>query len=175
MRKFIQLLIPLALAATVAAHAQAPAPMPGDGPDSPPPLRPVETSLTGVLAFVDDKPAIKADSGTILLVFPDFFRYAYFQGYKAGVSIKAKGFLVTLPAPPQDATVQSSQAVQSKFDAKELTIGAQTYIIVAGPPRHWPMDRRGPSRDKMGPPSFGPTSELAVPESSEEAFLGSDD
>jgi hypothetical protein len=179
-RKLIQVLIPLALAATVAVHAQAPAPMKGDVPCGPPHAPPVVTSLTGVLAFVDDKPAIKADSGTMLLIFPDFFRYAYFEGYKAGVAIKAKGILIAPPIPPQDTASQSIPAVPSKFIAKELTIGAKTYIIVDGPPRHGMKGRGGPpkdkmGRDKMGSPPGESTGELMAPAGPEEAYLDIDE
>ena len=167
MRKIALLLIPLALSATVALNAQAPA---GTSPEA----RPVETSLSGVLAFVDDKPAIKTDSGTLLLMFPDFFKYAYFEGYKAGVAIKAKGLLIAPPAPPQDAALQTASPPSPKFIAKELTISAKTYIIVDGPPRPSPKGHPRPSKDKIAPP-IGPIGDLAPPADSQEAYVDTDD
>jgi hypothetical protein len=90
------------------------------------------TSLSGTLVFVDDRPSIKTDSGTVFLEMPDFFKYAYLDGIKAGAAVKATGMLVTPGAP------QSGQAI---LVAKEVAIGAKTYIVVAGDPN----SNRGPT------------------------------
>jgi hypothetical protein len=102
------------------------------------------TSTSGTLVFVDDRPAIKADSGTVFLEMPDFFKYAYLDGIKAGATVKATGMLVSPGAPRAMASAGSDKAPQSGqavLVAKEVTIGAKTYIIVAGGPN----PNRGPA------------------------------
>jgi hypothetical protein len=126
MRKASIILVLIALAAAVAAQGQAPAPQKDGAPGAPPAAsQPIEETLSGVLAFADDNPAIKTDSGTVLLSMPQFYKYAYEEGFKAGMAVKAKGFLLS----PQSKADKSAQPV---LLAEEVTIGSKTYIIVGG-------------------------------------------
>lgn len=82
--------------------------------------KPALTSVSGTLAFVDERPAIKTDSGTVYLVMPDFYKYAYLDGIKAGAAIKATGMVIS---------------DESTMIAKEVSVGSKTYIIVGEGPR----------------------------------------
>lgn len=145
-----KLVFALALAACVAAlSAQTPGPgaQQDKRPNSPPPAAQAsKVTLSGVLAFVDERPAIKTDSATVLLEMPDFFKYAYFDGIKAGAAIKVTGALMAAPpalddkgqspsvGKPDAKTAAASAPLQlAAIDAQEVTIGASTYVIVAGP------------------------------------------
>lgn len=157
MKRIALALVVATLAAAVCAQAQGPifGPGPREG-------RAVETTVTGVLAFIDDRPAIKTDSGIVLLAMPEFYKYAYIDGIKAGQAVKASGALVappSAPAPkgPADKAVKADPKAQpeakvgdSILVAKEVTIGARTYVIVGrgpelGGPGQGLDGRRGPS------------------------------
>jgi hypothetical protein len=136
----------LATAAAVAS-AQAIAQAPANGGAQPPaqgtlPQPPAQAALSGSLVFVDDRPAIKTDSATVLLSMPRFFEYAYRDGFKAGAAIKAQGFL----AQPQS----DDKAALGTLLVQELTIGNKTYIIVGGP-----GDGKGAPRDGAAGPDQG--------------------
>jgi hypothetical protein len=153
MKRFSFGLVLMALA--VAISAQAPAKDQAPGPDqrkdgdkdyARPIARPqaVLVTLNGSLTFVDDRPAIKTGADTAFLVMPNFFKYAYFEGIKAGAAIKATGMLITPPAfddkPMADKAGQDAKAAAEApanapkalpvLIAKEVTIGEKTYIIV---------------------------------------------
>jgi hypothetical protein len=112
-------------------------------------------SVSGTLVFVDDRPAIKTDSGTVYLAMPEFYKYAYLDGIKAGAAVKATGILVSAPAEPPaaqapqptaqgaipssaspsaSASGKAPQSAETTIIAKEVTIGSKTYIIVGGGP-----------------------------------------
>jgi hypothetical protein len=127
------------------------------------------TSVNGALIFIDDRPAIKTDNGTVFLAMPDFFKYAYLDGIKAGAAIKATGMLVPQPAPKPAPAAQASTTASSGSDktiqpgqatlvATEVTIGAKTYIIVAGEPNSNRGHAGAPGSDR-GP---GPGDDRAL-------------
>jgi hypothetical protein len=164
MKKFTLAFVIAALAA--ALSAQAPASQKDGGPGMPPQAgKAVETTISGVLVFVDDKPAIKTDAGTVFLAMPDFYKYAYTDGIKAGVTVKATGMLIAQPAgPAPDGAVaapdakgakaassdaKGAKAGESVIIAKEVSIGAKTYIIVGG---QGPFGRQGDDRGPMAEP-----------------------
>jgi hypothetical protein len=125
-------------------QAQTPSPDQAKAPGAPQQMAPQATlvTLNGTLTFIDDRPAIKTDTDTVYLEMPNFFKYAYFDGIKAGVAVKATGMLVTPPAfnqKPQDpkdgkaaaAAPATAQKPLSVLIAKEVTIGNKTYIIAS--------------------------------------------
>jgi len=118
----------LALAAQAAPTQGAPLPQSREAPQ--------ETTLSGVLAFVGEEPAIKTDSGTVLLEMSKFYFYAYTDGLKAGMAVKVTGFMMK-PA--------GQKAGQQKFVVSEMTINGKTYKIARGPD-----DRGGPAGDGPG-------------------------
>jgi len=83
-----------------------------------------EVVLTGTLTFVDQRPALKSSQGTVALHMPDFFRYAYFEGFKADSEIQARGRL------------RHSRDWEGwdALDVEDIVIGGKTYIVVAGCP-----------------------------------------
>jgi hypothetical protein len=131
MRKIPLAIIMASLAVMAAPQGQSPATQKGQALGAPPAgTQAVETTVTGILAFVGDAPAVKTDGGTVLLSMPDFFKYAYAQGFKAGISVKATGFL----SQGQQRADTSAKAGQSMIIAKEVVIGNTTFIIVGGVP-----------------------------------------
>jgi hypothetical protein len=146
MKRIALVLVVAAFAAAV--NAQAPAPQ-KDGEKGTPPQdgKAVEATVSGVLAFVDDRPAIKADSGMILLAMPDFYKYAYIDGFKAGQTVKASGMLVVQPSSSEPAA-QGDKTGESVLIAREVTIGARTYVVVRGAPDQCPEGRCGPGGDR---------------------------
>lgn len=150
MRKSLFALALIALSA--ALFAQAPAAS-KDGPAGPAPqaAKAAQATLTGVLTFVDDRPAIKTDSGTIFLAMPDFYKYAYTDGIKAGSSVKATGLLI--------GQGDAKDGGQPTLVAKELSVGSKTYIVVGGAPSAGP-EGRGPGGPMPGP--GGPQGDQAA-------------
>jgi hypothetical protein len=143
----------IALAAALSAQAQARDQAPGsdqrkdgDKDYARQIARPqaVLVTLVGNLTFVDDRPAIKTGDDTVLLEMPNFFKYAYFEGLKAGAAVKASGMLITPRAfSDKPQTDKGGQDVKAATEApgnapkalpvliaKEVTIGEKTYIIV---------------------------------------------
>jgi len=109
-------------------------------------------SVSGSLAFVDDRPAIKTTDGkTLFLEMPRFYYYAYTEGFKAGTQVKARGILISAP----EGSLEPGQNI---LVAEEVVIGGKTYIIVAGP------QVRPNFRPPMGPPpsGSGPSGEDSV-------------
>jgi hypothetical protein len=148
-RKTILALVLAAAASSIFAEGQAPASQ-ADGsragaPNAAQAAKAEQVTLNGVLAFVDDKPAIKTESATVLLAMPDFFRYAYFDGFKAGVAVKARGLLVTPPERNADPSIPT-------LIAEEVTIGSKTYVFPRaaqnGPGPDLGASNPGPSNDK---------------------------
>lgn len=123
--------------------AQAPGtPAPGTQPKGDRPTARIEVTVTGTLVFVDDRPAIKAADGkTVFLEMPRFYYYAYTEGFKAGIPVKARGVLLSAPEG-------SGNPAQDVLAAGEVTIGGKTYVIVGGPQG---MGRGPDSRPPMGP------------------------
>jgi hypothetical protein len=149
MKKLVFALL-LAVCAT-ALFAQTPGPgsQQDKMPNMPPEAAPMnKVTVSGVLTFVDERPAIKTDTATVLLEMPDFFKYAYTDGIKAGAAIKVVGVLMTPPpAPlgknqaaaagqPDPKTAAANASVQlAVINAQEVAIGSMTYVIVAGDAR----------------------------------------
>jgi len=103
---------------------------------------PKEVALSGVLAFVGDEPAIKTESGTVLIEMPRFYYYAYIDGLKAGMAVKATGLLIQAPAGDKSA--------QSRLAATELSINGKTYVIVRAGAEAFGPGRGAPDRDDRG-------------------------
>ena len=153
MRRLKLVLILAALAAALAAQGQAPAqPKGGENgaPGLPPAFRPIETTVSGALAFVGDSPAIKAEGGTVLLSMPNFYKYAYTEALKAGMTVKATGFLLEPQAAADkgDKSAKAAQASQSVLIAKEVVIGDRTFIIVGGGPEGGGCGPQSPRGDQ---------------------------
>jgi hypothetical protein len=85
---------------------------------------------TGVLVFVDHKPAIKTSSGTSFLMMPEFYKHAFFEGFKADMTVKATGYLVAAPNKSSHPTLV----------AREVVMGNKTYIIIGGEYGHHSHD-----------------------------------
>jgi hypothetical protein len=118
-------LLSILLAAIAAAgFAQAQAPAQAQASKRSPSPQSAPTTLSGVLAFVDEMPAIKTESATILLSMPRFFEYAYQEGFKAGMAIKARGRLLD----------KQDRSGRTALIAEEVAIGGKTYVIVLGGP-----------------------------------------
>jgi hypothetical protein len=164
---FMLVLVALAVALSAQAQPKDQAPGPDQRKDGEkdyarPVARPqaVLVTLVGNLTFVDDRPAIKAGADTVLLEMPNFFKYAYFDGIKAGATVKVTGRLITPPAsdnrPQADKAGEDAKAAAEApvntpkalpvLIAKEVTIGEKTYIIVSDaremdrPPQGGPRD-----------------------------------
>jgi hypothetical protein len=99
---------------------------------------PKEASLSGVLAFSGEDPAVKTDAETVLLDMPKFYYYAYADGLKAGMAVKVKGRLMKTPS--------GDSGSQPRLAVSEMTINGKTYVVPAGP------DSRAPGRGAPGAP-----------------------
>jgi hypothetical protein len=160
MKKLVFALALAACAAALSAQALGPGSqqdkMPNMLPQGSPSAAPMNrVTVSGILTFVDDRPAIKTDTATVLLEMPDFFEYAYTDGIKAGATIKVVGALMTPPPAPADK-VQASAAGQpdtkaaaanasvplAVIDAQEVMIGSRTYVIVPGNDREAKVIRK---------------------------------
>lgn len=170
---FVLVLVALAVALSAQAQPKGQTPGPdqrkdGDKDYARPIARPqaILVTLVGNLTFVDDRPAIKTGSDTALLEMPNFFKYAYFDGIKAGAAVKVTGRLITPPAfdnrPQADKAGEDAKATTEApanalkalpiLISKEVTIGEKTYIIVSG------------ARESDRAPQGGPCEEGDRPE-----------
>jgi hypothetical protein len=120
----------LALSAQSAPQSR---PAQGQAPEAP-----KDVSLSGVLAFSGEDPAVKTDAETVVLDMPKFYYYAYADGLKAGMAVKVKGRLVKAP--------KGDSGSQSRLAVSEMSINGKTYVIPAGP------DTRAPGRGAPGAP-----------------------
>jgi hypothetical protein len=102
---------------------------------------PKSATLSGVLAFSGEDPAVKTEADTVVLDMPKFYYYAYSDGLKAGMAVKVKGYL--MKAGGGDAEVESRLIVT------EMTINGKTYVVPALP------GRGGQRAGKMGGPGGG--------------------
>jgi hypothetical protein len=120
----------LALSAQSAPQSR---PVQGQAPEAP-----KEVSLSGVLAFSGEDPAVKTDAETVVLDMPKFYYYAYSDGLKAGMAVKVKGRLMKAP--------NGDSGSQPRLTVTEMSINGKTYVIPAGP------DARAQGRGARGAP-----------------------
>ncbi len=102
---------------------------------------PRTTTLNGFLAFANEKPVIRTDGRDVFLAMPEFYKYAYFAGFKAGIAVKATGFIIVQQE-------KDDKAAQSTLFAKEVVIGETTYIIVGSGPNDVRRDPRRPNAQR---------------------------
>lgn len=101
------------------------------------------STLSGVLAFSGEDPAIKTDADTVVLDMPKFYYYAYTDGLKAGMAVKVKGYLTKAAGGDADT--------ESRLLVTEMTINGKTYVVPALPGRggQGPGRMGGPGGDGM--------------------------
>jgi hypothetical protein len=80
---------------------------------------PKTVTIEGKLVFIDSYPAVQTKDKTYILRMPRFYYYAYTDGIKEGVQVKAEGY--ELPAFPGQE--------KPFFAATKATIGAKTYDL----------------------------------------------
>lgn len=109
-----------------------------------PPVPPTPSNVTGILAFVGDQPVITVEGKNLVLAMPDFYYYAYSDGFKAGMAVTARGLVLAAPEGTKDGDVQGV------FIPKELTVNGKTYVIV-GAAQPGPSPREGTPGPKARP------------------------
>lgn len=144
-------------APTDIASGAAPA-LPGPG-FAPQPTQ----SVSGTLDFVDDQPVVKTAAASIPILMPRFYYYAYFDGFKAGMTMTVKGRLIQVPSANRADAAQAGQTNKALL-VEELTINGKTYIVVQGEDRPMgaPNGPLPPARGAM-PSRFGQVPNQSMP------------